>query len=57
MSKLNEIHTLLNRKIVGAFYDPEHEGSYILELDDGRTVTFGSSGDDMTFTSLSIEKK
>jgi len=56
MSNLNQLHTLLNRKIVGVHYDPLNEGSYTLILDDGRTATFGSSGDDMTYTSLTIEK-
>jgi hypothetical protein len=55
-AEVKRLRVLVGRTINVVDYDPTNEGTYILTLDDGKTVTFSSSGDDMTFTSCGIEE-
>lgn len=49
-----ELRPLLGRRVTGVGFNGDGEGAYTLVFDDGSTATFTSTGDDMTFTSVSI---
>jgi ribosomal protein L2 len=50
----SQLETLVNQTVIAVEYDPEREGTFSLHFSDGRTATFTSTGDDMTWTSFTL---
>ena len=53
--ELKKLQELVGATIKKVWIDPAGEGTYFLELEDTRVVSFSSSGDDMTSTGFEIQ--
>jgi hypothetical protein len=53
-TETQRLRSIVGTTIVGFRYINEDEGTFVLELSDGREITFSSTGDDATCTMFNI---